>query len=475
MSSSSSSISSSSKPLVALIGTLDTKQAEYQFATSYLEKHGCNVVVLDASTKSPLRGPSDFRLGPTSQLVRPQELLKARVDSDTRERSAVREALRKACLSHLAQLQKDGVLNAIASLGGSQNTAFATSIMRDATFPIGLPKFMLTTMASGDMSEYLGEGDICIMPSIGDISGSLNKITLTTLQSALAAISGMAHARLDSEQEKKQPSAQQQDHKPMIAISMFGVTTVAVNQISDILKEKGFEPVAFHCTGSGGRSMERLIREGFFAAVVDLTTTEICDHLYGGVLSAGPDRLTAAAEMGVPQVVSVGALDMINFGSLSSLPSKYRLQEGEGPMHRTDKGTPVYEHNSQVTLVRTSAEQCEELGKFLVSQLVKGSQRLGNGRTAAPITIIFPAVGISAMDGEDGVWDDSGARSALLAGMKAALAKHLQGRQESDFHIIEFNLHINSPEFARKVADMAGRIAQQCECTNKQNTNLHDS
>ncbi|CBQ72580.1 conserved hypothetical protein [Sporisorium reilianum SRZ2] len=449
--------SEASKPLVALIGTLDTKKAEYQFATSWLEEHGCNVVVLDASTQSPLEGPSSFDLGAGSKLYRPKQLLDLGSDGqDTQvptERSAVREALHAACLDELSHLQSQGALDAIASFGGSQNTAFATSIMRDPSFPIGLPKFMLTTMASGDMSEYLGESDICIMPSIGDISGSLNAITLTTLQSALSAISGMAHARHSSKQQRATATATSSS-RPMIAISMFGVTTVAVNQISELIKQRGYEPVAFHATGSGGRSMERLIREGYFAAVVDLTTTEICDHLYDGVLSAGPDRLIAAAEQGVPQIVSVGALDMINFGSLASLPSRYTLKAGDGPLHHTEQGTPVYEHNSQVTLVRISAEQCKQLGEYLVSNLLKGLERLPHGQKAAPVRILFPKGGISAMDGADGVWDDSEAREALLASIRGTLDRN----KAASISIEVYEHHINSPEFAQVVAEEAIRL-----------------
>ncbi|SPO27534.1 related to UPF0261 domain protein [Ustilago trichophora] len=453
------------KPLVALIGTLDTKQAEYQFATSWLETHGCNVVILDASTQVPLEGPFSFDLGGNSKLYRPKELLEAHLKSTgatiPTERSAVREALREVCLHKLSQLHASEALDAIASFGGSQNTAFATSIMRDTTFPIGLPKFMLTTMASGDVSEYFGESDICIMPSVGDISGSLNAITLTTLQSALAAISGMAHAWYSSKQQSASSPAYGNDHKPMVGISMFGVTTIAVNQISDLLKHKGYEPVAFHATGSGGRSMERLIREGFFAAVIDLTTTEICDHLYGGVLSAGSDRLTAAAEQGLPQIVSVGALDMINFGSLSSLPSQYKLKNStdKGPLHHTEEGTPVYEHNSQVTLVRISRAQCKELGEYLVSNLLKGLDRLPQGRKAAPIKIVFPKTGISAMDGAEGIWDDPEARSALLNSLQATLEKKLQERSHQiPISIESHEYHINSPNFAKIVVDEAIKL-----------------
>ncbi|SOV06075.1 related to UPF0261 protein CTC_01794 [Ustilago sp. UG-2017a] len=453
-----------SKPLVALIGTLDTKQAEYQFATSWLEKHNCNVVVLDASTRSPFEGPLSFDLAASSKLHRPKDLLGTHAFAEDAERSKVRELLREACLDELTSLQARGELNSIASFGGSQNTAFATSIMRSPTFPIGLPKFMLATMASGDVSEYLGESDICIMPSVADISGSMNDITLTTLQSALAAISGMAHMHHGAKQDKSSSPAEEKDHKPMIAISMFGVTTVAVNQISDLLKERGYEPVAFHATGSGGRSMERLIREGFFAGVVDLTTTEVCDQLYNGVLSAGPDRLTAAAECGVPQVVSVGALDMINFGSLSSLPSRIKLQNSkdDGPMHYTEDGTPVYEHNSQVTLVRTSAAQCKEIGEYIVEKLTTGLSRLQKGRNAAPVRILFPREGLSAMDGAEGVWNNPEARTALHGSIREALkSKASQSNLQSSVTIEAFEHHINSAEFAMIVADQAAQLVSK--------------
>lgn len=453
--------SGKSKPVVALIGTLDTKLAEYQFATSWLEEHNCDVIVLDASTRSPFDGPSSFDLRSSSKLYRPKELLGSHSIPKDAERSQVRDALQEACLDALTKLQAKGELNAIASFRGSQNTAFATSIMRDPTFPIGLPKFMLTTMASGDVSEYLGESDICIMPSIGDISGSLNAITLRTLQSALAAISGMAHAHRDAKLDGSSSAAQGNDHKPMIAISMFGVTTVAVNLISDLFKQQGYAPVAFHATGSGGRSMERLIREGFFAAVIDLTTTEICDHLYDGVLSAGSERLTAAAECGVPQIVSVGALDMINFGSISSLPSRFKLKDGNsgGPLHHAEDGTPVYEHNNQVTLVRTSKAQNKKIGEYMIERLTKGLSRVQEGRDAAPIRILFPAAGISAMDGAEGVWDAPQAREAFLRSMQDALKSNTSRNNAQNPVTIEvFEHHINSAEFASTIVEQAVQL-----------------
>ncbi|GAK65428.1 UPF0261 domain protein [Moesziomyces antarcticus] len=461
-------MSSDTRPLVALIGTLDTKQTEYQFATTWLQDRGCNVAVFDASTRDAPEGSASgsFEIGTGSKLYRAKELLeghssRGRHQSPPTERDAVRDALQSACLHELGELQAQGAVDAIASFGGSQNTAFATSIMRDSRFPIGLPKFMLTTMASGDVSEYLGESDICIMPSVGDISGSLNAITRTTLQNALAAISGMAHTHLASRRAHTKSELGQKDHKPLVAISMFGVTTVGVNQISDLLKDKGYEPVAFHATGSGGRTMERLIREGFFCAVIDLTTTELCDHLYDGVLSAGPDRLTAAAAYGIPQVVSLGALDMINFGSLASLPSRYELEKSseKGPMHHTKDGAQVYEHNSQVTLVRTSSDQCRELGTFLVGQLVKGVERRGRDKEAAPIRILSPQAGISAMDGTDGVWDNPEARDALLDGIQGALQEHAASRDKKNtIQVVTKDSHINSPEFAQAVVDELLRI-----------------
>ncbi|SPC67384.1 uncharacterized protein UHOD_03391 [Ustilago sp. UG-2017b] len=420
-----------SKPLVALIGTLDTKQAEYQFATSWLEKHNCNVVVLDASTRSPFEGPLSFDLGASSKLHRPKDLLGTHAFAEDAERSKVRELLREACLDELTSLQARGELNSIASFGGSQDTAFATSIMRSPTFSIGLPKHLW-------LYERYHAHDTTIRPG--------------------------SHLRNGAKQDKSSSPAEEKDHKPMIAISMFGVTTVAVNQISDLLKERGYEPVAFHATGSGGRSIERLIREGFFASVVDLTTTEVCDHLYNGVLSAGPDRLTAAAECGVPQVVSVGALDMINFGSLSSLPSRIKLQNSkdDGPMHYTEDGTPVYEHNSQVTLVRTSAAQCKEIGEYIVGKLTTGLSRLQKGGNAAPVRILFPREGLSAMDGAEGVWNNPEARTALHGSIREALkSKASQSNLQSPVTIEAFEHHINSAEFAMIVADQAAQLVSK--------------
>lgn len=449
------------RPTIALIGTLDSKQEEYQYAVTYLQAKGCAVYMLDVSTRA---SSASVSVGPGSVLVTPRDLVATgsrltATDEDifAWERLRLRDALRYACCSILAQLQSQDSLDAIASFGGSQNTSFATSVMRSSEFPIGLPKFVLSTMASGDISRYVGECDIAVMPSIGDISGTMNAITHLTLRTALSAIHGMAQEHSSAKLRDTQPASQ----KPMIGLSMFGVTTAAVTQISDILTQHGYQPVAFHATGSGGKTMERLIRQGFFKVVVDLTTTELCDHLFDGVLSAGPDRLTAAAACGVPQIVSVGALDMINFGPIASLPSRYKLvtsKEASDGVRLCEDGAKVYQHNSEVTLVRLSPQQSSEVGAFLVDNILRGLSESQPHTAKAPVRILLPARGISAMDIADGVWDDSAAREQLFSAIEDRLTQ--QQENQAQISVTKHDLHINSPEFARIVANQAIELAK---------------
>lgn len=454
-------------PTVALIGTLDTKQEEYQYAITYLEDKGCAVYMFDVSTR-----PSSamVTMGQGSILFKPHDLIASVSGSKQEnqelfswERARLREVLHSACCSQLTQLQSQTSLDAIASFGGSQNTSFATAVMRSSEFPIGLPKFVLSTMASGDISRYVGECDIAVMPSIGDISGTMNAITRLTLRTALSAIHGMAqeHRSAELRTNLKQDTSQ----KPMIGLSMFGVTTVAVTQISDILSQNGFQPVAFHATGSGGKTMERLIRQGFFRVVIDLTTTELCDHLFDGVLTAGPDRLTAAAACGVPQIVSVGALDMINYGPLASLPPRYNLKSDNVTTDRNgvqlcEDGTKVYQHNSEVTLVRVSPQQSSQVGAYLVNNIARGLGEVRKGKEA-PVHILLPTRGISAMDAEHGVWEDVRAREHLFSAIQDTLKQH-QGKDATALHmsVTEHSLHINSPKFAHIVATQAIELAK---------------
>ncbi len=281
--------------------------------------------------------------------------------------------------------------------------------------PFGVPKLMVSTMASGQVRPYVGQSDVCMMYPVVDISG-LNRISRRVLANAAAAIAGMVRGA-------KAPAAGAED-RPLIAATMFGVTTPCVDAARAQVETAGYETLVFHATGAGGRTMETFIAEGQIAGVLDLTTTELADELAGGVLSAGRDRLTAAALRGVPQVISLGALDMVNFGPPDSVPEKYR-------------GRRFHAHNPQVTLMRTTPEENDRLGKEIAH---KASAARG------PTAVLVPLRGVSALDREGGpFWQPEA---------DAALFQSLRNWMSADVEFVELDLHMNDPAFAERAAAM---------------------
>ena len=242
------------------------------------------------------------------------------------------------------RLHDEGRIDGVLGAGGSGNTAIATAAMR--ALPVGVPKLMVSTMAAGDTRDYIGGSDIALMASVTDVAG-LNSISARILANAAAAMAAMVAVE----------PPELGDAKPLIGATMFGVTTPCVTRAREELEARGYEVLVFHATGTGGKAMEALVDAGFLAGVLDATTTELCDDLVGGVLSAGPDRLEAAGRAGLPQVVSVGALDMVNFGARDSVPPQFEDRN-------------LYVHNPSVTLMRTTAEECAELGRRIAAQAV---------------------------------------------------------------------------------------------------------
>jgi len=281
--------------------------------------------------------------------------------------------------------------------------------------PLGVPKLMVSTLASGQTRHYVGGKDILMLNAVVDIAG-LNRITRTILDNAAGAMSGMvANRRLEHDRTGE-------TDRPLIAATMFGVTTPCVDRARQVLEQAGYEVIVFHATGNGGESMEGLIADGLFAGVLDITTTELADELVGGILTAGPDRLTAAGRHGIAQVISVGALDMVNFGPMNTIPDKF-------------KDRKFYQHNPTVTLMRTTIEENRELGEEI-------------GRKAAVATcstcIMFPLKGVSAIDQTGKVFDDLDARQALCEGIRAT---------HGNVELIELDRHINDAEFAEATAE----------------------
>jgi uncharacterized protein (UPF0261 family) len=302
-----------------------------------------------------------------------------------------------------------GRLDGIAALGGSGGSSIAARAMQ--ALPVGVPKVLVSTLASGDTRPYVGAVDVTMMYSVVDISG-VNRVSARIIANAAAAIAGMSRAE-----------APALDGKPLVGATMFGVTTPCVTRARERLEELGYEVLVFHATGSGGRSLEALVKDGFLAGVLDVTTTELADELVGGVLSAGPDRLEAAGAAGVPQVVSLGALDMVNFGPRETVPPQF-------------EGRNLYVHNPTVTLMRTTEEECAELGHLLGRKLAAA---------ASPTAVFVPLGGVSMIDVPGQPFHDADADAALLA----ALKEEIDGRVE----LHEREEDVNDPAFAVAMAD----------------------
>ena len=393
---------------IYLIATLDTKGVEAGWIRESLMRQGHRVTLVDVGSSGDPQVDPDidramvFEVAGTSWSV-------VRSDQDRGEAIA---AAARGVAQLIRQHADQGLVEGVLSIGGSAGTSIGTSAMR--ALPLGIPKVMVSTMASGQVRPYVADKDLCMINSVVDIAG-INRVSRIVLSQAADAMSGMVNGR-------KQVFAEASPtEKPLVAASMFGVTTPCVQVARGVLEQAGCEVLIFHATGTGGQAMESLIREGLIAGVLDITTTELADELVGGVLTAGPGRLTAASELGVPQVISVGALDMVNFGSPETVPQKFadRL---------------FYQHNPVVTLMRTSVSECRQLGKELGRKVA-----MSNG----PAEVLFPCQGVSAIDAEGQAFEDQEARMALLEGLKSTCGA---ARMEV------MDAHINDPEFAQAAA-----------------------
>jgi uncharacterized protein (UPF0261 family) len=392
---------------VLLIGTLDTKGRELGFLRDRLRSEGLKVLVIDAGSGDP------ESIEPEISRHRVFEAAGSSLDEVHRHRDrgrAVTEATRGVALL-VEQLLVDGEVEGLLAIGGSAGTTIGTTAMRAA--PFGLPKIMVSTLASGETRPYVGGSDLMMLPSIADLAG-LNRITRRVLTNAADAMIGMVRG-----QSTPDPEASASDG-PLITATMFGVTTPCVDRARTRLEAQGAEVIVFHATGVGGQAMERLICDGHVDGVLDLTTTELADELVGGVLSAGPDRLTAAVDAGVPQVVSVGALDMVNFGPLETVPDRFRSRT-------------FHVHNPTVTLMRTQSTECKAIGEQI-------AQVLWNARVET--IVLIPERGVSALDAPGQPFYDPEADSALFSAIRDGLRGATHTRVES------LPMHLNDPAFA---------------------------
>jgi uncharacterized protein (UPF0261 family) len=401
-------------PTVVLLGTLDTKGKEYAYLRDRVRDHGVEVVLVDAGVLGePLVEPDVSR----------EEVARA-AGADVAElamagdRGAAVETMARGAAEVARRLHAEGRLDGILALGGSGGSALATHAMRQ--LPVGVPKLMVSTVASGDTRPYVGAVDVTMMYSVVDIAG-LNQVSERIMANAAGAIAGMAKATVPA----------RAGTRTLVGATMFGVTTPCVTRARERLEELGYEVLVFHATGTGGQSMEALMKGGFITASLDVTTTELADDLVGGVLSAGPDRLEAAGELGIPQVVSLGALDMVNFGPIETVPEQFR-------------GRNLYRHNPTITLMRTTPEECAELGRRIARKL---------NAAKGPTALFVPLRGISMIAVEGQVFHDPAADEALFGALRESLDPGVEAHW--------LDLDVNDEQFALAMADRLHELHEQ--------------
>ena len=387
---------------IAVLGTLDSKGEEHAFVAALIAKQGHKPLLIDVGTGGPATVQPD--------ITREQVAASAGIDLAAlmakKDRGECVVAMTKAAPACVAKLAAEGRIDGIISLGGGGGTAIGTAAMR--ALPLGFPKLMVSTLAAGNVSPYLGTKDITMMPSIADVAG-LNRLSRVIFTRAAGAICGMVSA---------EPSVGAA--KPLIVASQFGNTTTCVTEAKKVLEAAGYEVLVFAATGTGGRIMESVIESGIVSGVLDVTTTEWADELVGGNLNAGPERMDAAAKANIPVVVAPGCLDMVNFGERASVPAKF-------------EGRNFYIHNPQITLMRTTADECRQLGE-IVAKKANAYQ--------AGTAIMIPRKAISVISAAGQPFHDAAADEALFSALKANATVPVQ----------EFDLAINDKEFAQACA-----------------------
>lgn len=389
---------------IAILGTMDTKGEEHAYVAELIRRRGHKTLIIDVGILGePKLKPDILREeiahAAVADLV---ELVKKK------DRGEAVKAMSIGAPIVLARLVEEKKIDGVISLGGGGGTAIGTAAMR--VLPVGFPKVMVSTLASGNTAQYIDVKDIVMFPSVVDIAG-LNRISRQILARAAGAICGMIEL-------KPVPGAD----LPIIVASMFGNTTECVEKAREILENEGYEVLVFHANGTGGRAMEALIETGMVSGVLDITTTELADEWVGGFLSAGPNRLRAAGKMGVPAIVCPGCLDMVNFYAMDSVPLKF-------------SGRNFYQHNSQVTLMRTTPDESAALGKIIADKLKIYK---------APVSVLIPKKGISVISAPGQKFYNPKADRSLFEAIK--------GNLRSDIELVEMDCNINDPDFAEACA-----------------------
>ena len=391
---------------VALLGALDTKGAEYAFVKACIEARGHGTLLVDVGVLgAPVVEPDVSRREVAEAAGVPIEELVAGKD-----RGEAVAAMARGAERLVPRLFAEGRFDGIMALGGGGGTSVACRAMR--ALPLGVPKVMVSTVAGTDVSGYVGVKDIVMVPSIVDVAG-VNRISREVFAKAAGAVCGMLETDVPPGEDR-----------PLVAASMFGNTTPCVEAAKAIVEEAGYEVLVFHATGTGGRTMESLIEEGLIAGVLDITTTEWADELVGGVLAAGPKRLEAAARGGVPAVVTPACLDMVNFWAPETVPKKF-------------EGRTFYRHNPNITLMRTTPDECRRLGEILAAKL---------NRSTGPVTVLIPLGGVSMIDAPGGPFWWPQANRALFDALRSNL--------RPDIPVVEIDANVNDPAFARRCAEV---------------------
>ena len=396
------------KKMVVLAGTFDSKGEEYQYINNLLGELGISTLTVHAGTWSP-SVPVDI----SNDQVAAAAGYNLKDLQDAGDRGKAVAAMTKGLEVLIPELYRQGLLAGIMALGGSGGTALVTPAMR--TLPYGVPKIMISTMAGGNVSPYVGHSDLIMIPSICDISG-LNKISRGVFRSSVRAMAGMLGF-------PSELSPDSWPEKPLIAATMYGVTTPCVTYARKILEDHGYEAAVFHASGNGGRTMEQFIDAGAFCGVLDITTTEWCDELFGGIMAAGPHRSEAAARQGIPQVISVGALDIVTFGPPESVPA-------------ICKDRKLHAHNPMITIMRTGKEENMRLGAVLAEKI-----NMAKDKTI----LLLPLKGISSVDKEGQVFYGPEEDKVLFKTLKSKIDR-------SRIPVIEMGCHINDEIFARTAA-----------------------
>ena len=401
---------------VVLVGALDTKHAEYGFVRDRITAAGVPCLVVDTSVLGTPGIAADVDRRAVAQAAGADHEALA----DAGDRNAAVAAMARGAAAVVRDLHRAGRVAAVVVLGGS-NAGFVMSEVAPV-LPLGVPKVLVSTVVAGDTRPYVGTSDVTMIYPVVDVAG-LNSVSTPVLAKAADAVVGMVTG----------PPVPARADRPVVGATMFGVTTACVQAVSEHLAANGAEVQVFHCTGTGGRTFESLIASGLFAAVADITTTELADELVGGVCTAGPHRLEAAAAHGVPQVVSVGALDMVNFGPRDTVPAEHT-------------GRHLIAHNPSVTLMRTTPAECEEIGRRIAAQLNKAQ---------GPVVLVLPLRGVSMIDAEGQPFHDREADRVLF--------DTLRGHVGPNVRVVEVDAHINDPEFAQVLVDELLRIMPQRE------------